>query len=55
MVAPASIEDTMLPTVATVAAVLGASAMMVLAFQRMRQHSPATSDARDDPAKAYSR
>ena len=53
MVAPAAIEDTLLPTAAKVAALIGASAMMVLAFQRMRQYSPG--DARDDPAEAYSR
>ena len=53
VVAPASIEDTVLPTAAKVAAVLGASMLMVLAYQRMRQHSPG--DARDDPAEAYSR
>lgn len=53
MLAPASIEDTVLPTAAKVAALLGATAVMVLAFQRMQQRSPG--DARDDPAEAYSR
>ena len=53
MVAPASIEDSVLPTAAKVAALLGASMIMVLAWQRMRAY-PA-GDAREDPAEAYSR
>ena len=54
VVAPVSVEDTALPTVAKLAAVLGGSALLLVGAQRLlRQQYP--SDSREDAADAYTK
>ncbi len=53
VVAPASVEETALPTAAKLAAVLSGSTLLLLAFQRLRHQY--AGESREDPADAYTK